>query len=739
MPRDRRKTEDRAAGSVWTSFSDLFTSMSVIFLVMFVIAVLKLTLSSLETAKTKDAQKRYLEGEVPEEIQTEVARKTEKVQNTITDINKIQLAIQQKSDELDALMANVKSHQSEVEALLKHQAKNDTLLQKVNKDLKVSQTLAKQRLQAIAQLENNLDTTEQEYQTLQELYAALNQKSQSLDKQLASSQKKIKSLENSNHRTESKLQSEIATLKTQLSKRNLEFDTLDKINQKLAIQSKDTEVALRQKISDSLELISQKERSLSQLNSDHEQLQNKYAAVSQELEDEKLVAIHREKTLKNTKRDLLNKIKQQDKKISNKAIEILENQDTINRYAAINKNLNQKNTTLQNTSKELIGKLNSAQDKNSLLNNNLNELQVQNSSLNQQLFELNGQNKSLQSKYESERGKALSLAVKNLDLSSSVKHFAHSCDIPSDELDRVAAIIGETWQEKPALHKREHDSDKSYASKSPNYGNKQNSHSLSDNNIRLASQNSQPKSMRGQIAKKLANRFDSMQVDVVTNQKTGNITLFLDEAFLFKNNSYELRNEVQAKLTTIIPVYTDELFKDDYIKENIASVNIIGHASPYYMAKFVNPETASFKAFEHNLTLSTNRALQITKFILGNEIGNYPFKSILRKKIKPTGKSFMEPILKAASDPEDKCQAFSCKRSRRVEISFSLNNEDKKTKSSIENMQTFLQQQASIPSVEQEITPAQEEGPKIPAPSPYRALKNSEHAIRKVVDAFGNP
>ena len=76
-------------------------------------------------------------------------------------------------------------------------------------------------------------------------------------------------------------------------------------------------------------------------------------------------------------------------------------------------------------------------------------------------------------------------------------------------------------------------------------------------------------------------------------------------------------------------------------------------------------------------TLSANRALQITKYILGESIGNYRFKSTLRQKAKTSGKSFMEPL--ALNDDENvranRCGSFSCRRSRRVEISFALANE----------------------------------------------------------------
>jgi outer membrane protein OmpA-like peptidoglycan-associated protein len=192
-----------------------------------------------------------------------------------------------------------------------------------------------------------------------------------------------------------------------------------------------------------------------------------------------------------------------------------------------------------------------------------------------------------------------------------------------------------------------------------------------------ASASDPPFCLRCEIANKLANRFKSMGLDVVTDKDTGSITLFLDEAFLFLNNSYYLRKVVKNKLDALIPVYAEELFEDPEIRDNITTVNIVGHASPRYMGRAVVPRTASYKSYEYNLTLSANRALQITRYVVSDKIGNYRYKAILRQKAKSSGKSFMHPLpLRRGEKRIRDCGVFSCKRSRRVEISFSLDNED---------------------------------------------------------------
>ena len=53
-------------GSIWTSYSDLFTAVAIIFLVMFVFALLRTSVMSLKTVQEQKNQKEYYEGKIPE-------------------------------------------------------------------------------------------------------------------------------------------------------------------------------------------------------------------------------------------------------------------------------------------------------------------------------------------------------------------------------------------------------------------------------------------------------------------------------------------------------------------------------------------------------------------------------------------------------------------------------------------------------------------------------------------------
>jgi outer membrane protein OmpA-like peptidoglycan-associated protein len=165
-------------------------------------------------------------------------------------------------------------------------------------------------------------------------------------------------------------------------------------------------------------------------------------------------------------------------------------------------------------------------------------------------------------------------------------------------------------------------------------------------------------------------------VQTEMDDKTGNITLKLDGTFLFKRNDSKLTDKAKKTLKKIIPIYTSEIFKAKKMRDNIDHVNVIGHASPRYKRKFINPADQNTKAYNYNLDLSTNRAKEIVKFILGQKFGEFPYKSNLRDKISVIGKSYSQPIKMSPNSKSDpSCGIYNCSLSRRVEIKFTLKDD----------------------------------------------------------------
>ena len=83
-PHDEKKPVD--SGAFWTSYSDLFSGLSVIFLVMFFFATLRLGVEQMKNANdTKKAQE-YLSGKVPTDVALKNVKQAAMVQHTLEDI-----------------------------------------------------------------------------------------------------------------------------------------------------------------------------------------------------------------------------------------------------------------------------------------------------------------------------------------------------------------------------------------------------------------------------------------------------------------------------------------------------------------------------------------------------------------------------------------------------------------------------------------------------------------------------
>lgn len=183
--------------------------------------------------------------------------------------------------------------------------------------------------------------------------------------------------------------------------------------------------------------------------------------------------------------------------------------------------------------------------------------------------------------------------------------------------------------------------------------------------------------LRRKLGARIAKRFEGKDLAVETDPESGSISISLDDMFLFHNDSAELRDTVKGRLQTIIPLYAKELLGEPAIRSRITSINVIGHASPRFGKAAVDPLTKDAVAYNHNLDLSTNRAREIVKYVFSYEFGDFKYKYILRKKVIASGRSFSAPIaLNSVDNLGDKeigrCEKFDCKKSRRVEISFSL-------------------------------------------------------------------
>ena len=118
-------------GSIWTSYSDLFTA-GVIFLVMFVFALLRTSVMSLKAIKETKEQKEYFEGKVSEKKEKENSERKKRLKLAVNEMKDFDDVISQKMKELNNFSKKMKSHKVDIEKLLKDQTTKDTSLKFLN-------------------------------------------------------------------------------------------------------------------------------------------------------------------------------------------------------------------------------------------------------------------------------------------------------------------------------------------------------------------------------------------------------------------------------------------------------------------------------------------------------------------------------------------------------------------------------------------------------------------------------
>ncbi|MBQ46137.1 MAG: hypothetical protein CMP10_01350 [Zetaproteobacteria bacterium] len=199
------------------------------------------------------------------------------------------------------------------------------------------------------------------------------------------------------------------------------------------------------------------------------------------------------------------------------------------------------------------------------------------------------------------------------------------------------------------------------------------------------------KEIRKKIADNMASRFKQLGIDVELDRKTGKIFLRSDQNYLFANDSFALEEAMQEKLRKLIPVYADELLGDPKISPLITEISVVGHASPRFEGRPLDPVTAEGRAYKFNLRLSINRANAVANYIFGSESVSFNKKLEFRRLLTVSGMSFSNPIASdnvevnnnSADNENGLCGAYDCEQSRRVEVSFGLRED-------ISGMKDFL-------------------------------------------------
>lgn len=161
--------------------------------------------------------------------------------------------------------------------------------------------------------------------------------------------------------------------------------------------------------------------------------------------------------------------------------------------------------------------------------------------------------------------------------------------------------------------------------------------------------------VRRDIVDKLKQQFSESELEIKIDSQTGAIT-FSDGIF-FDVNKNNIKKTGKDNLKKFIPQYIGVLL-DDMTRQYVSQIIIEGH-------------TDTNGTYMYNLDLSQKRALEVTKYILGDgfEVISKEEKENLRNILTANGRSFSQVI-------KDNNGNVDMAKSRRVEFKFRLKDEE---------------------------------------------------------------
>jgi chromosome segregation ATPase len=181
------------------------------------------------------------------------------------------------------------------------------------------------------------------------------------------------------------------------------------------------------------------------------------------------------------------------------------------------------------------------------------------------------------------------------------------------------------------------------------------------------------------IVNNIKENFRKAGIKADVDDKTGDVFLSFGDDY-FESGRADLKESMQRRLEKFIPQYSNSLFSDPKTAENIASVEIIGFASSTYKGRYVNPmslKPEDKEAVDYNLKLSFSRANSIFKHIFDPNKLQYQHQRDLLPLVKVVGRGYLPEGRSPAELPagmaeKDFCKKFNCAKAQKVIIKFNL-------------------------------------------------------------------
>jgi outer membrane protein OmpA-like peptidoglycan-associated protein len=152
--------------SVWSSYADLFTNVAVIFLVMFVFALLKAGLNQLQAIQIGKKHEAELNARLsPEEIQRSEER-IGKIESSITEMKRVESLVDEKMKEIQTFAKTLQQNKGVLNEVIEDQKKKDSLLHAAGERMKKKDQRIQQLEARSSELAHGLELLSQEREKL---------------------------------------------------------------------------------------------------------------------------------------------------------------------------------------------------------------------------------------------------------------------------------------------------------------------------------------------------------------------------------------------------------------------------------------------------------------------------------------------------------------------------------------------------------------------------------------------
>ena len=181
------------------------------------------------------------------------------------------------------------------------------------------------------------------------------------------------------------------------------------------------------------------------------------------------------------------------------------------------------------------------------------------------------------------------------------------------------------------------------------------------------------------LAKKIADNLAKNGIKAGVDGKTGDVTIQFGDEY-FDTGRADLKPNMKEVLKKFVPTYSKSLLEDEKVAKEISSVEIVGFSSPTYKGKYVDPQSLADQdraAVSYNLDLSYNRAKSIFNYMFDKKSMTYQHQKDMLPLVKVTGRSFLAEGVQGRDiasglDMKTYCEKYNCEKSQKVIIRFNL-------------------------------------------------------------------